>query len=72
MKEKDNDLTEILTQVLNDMKAELGDAFSLETINLAEVGRRTGLSRAKLRLIKENGFVIKPHGLIGRHAPVTL
>ena len=72
MKENDNDLTEILTQVLNEMKEELGDKFNLETINLAEVERRTGLSRAKLRLIKKNNFVVKPHGLTGRHAPVTL
>ena len=36
MKENDNDLTEILTQVLNEMKEELGDKFNLETINLAD------------------------------------
>ena len=72
MKEKSNDLTEILTQVLNEMKEELGDKFNLDTINLAEVERRTGITRARLRLIKENGFVIKPHGLTGRHAAVTL
>ena len=72
MKENDNDLTEILAQVLNEMKEELGDKFNLDTINLAEVGRRWGISRARLRLIKQNGFVIKPHGLKGRHPKVTL
>ena len=72
MKENDNDLTEILAQVLNEMKEELGDKFNLDTINLAEVGRRSGISRARLRLIKQNGFVIKPHGLKGRHPKVTL
>ena len=72
MKENNNDLTEILAQVLNEMKEELGDKFDLETINLAEVERRSGISRAKLRLIKQNGFVIKPHGLKGRRAKVTL
>ena len=72
MKENNNDLTEILTQVLNEIKDELGDKFDLEKINLAEVERRSGISRAKLRLIKQNGFVIKPHGLTGRHPAVTL
>jgi transposase len=72
MKENNNDLTEILAQVLHEMKEELGNRFSLETINLAEVERRSGISRARLRRIKENGFVIKPHGLKGHHPKVTL
>jgi transposase len=72
MKENNNDLTEILAQVLNEMKEELGNRFNLETINLAEVERRSGISRARLRRIKESGFVIKPHGLKGRHPKVTL
>ena len=46
MKENNNDLTEILAQVLNEMKEELGNRFNLETINLAEVERRSGISRA--------------------------
>ena len=72
MKENNNDLTEILAQVLNEMKEELGDSFNLETINLADVERRSGISRAKLRRIKKNGFEIKPHGLKGRHPKATL
>ena len=72
MKENNNDLTEILAQVLNEMKEELGNRFNLETINLAEVERRSGISRARLRRLKESGFVIKPHGLKGRHPKVTL
>jgi transposase len=67
-----NDLTEIITQVLNEIKSELGDNFSLEKINLAEFERRTGISRAKLRRLKENNFVIKPHGLIGKKAESTV
>ena len=70
MKENNNDSTEIIAQVLNEMKEELGDKFDINKINLAEVSRRTGISRAKLRLIQKNGFVIKPHGLTGRHSAV--
>ena len=72
MNRNHNDLTEIITQVLNEIKSELGDNFSLEKINLAEFERRTGISRAKLRRLKENNFVIKPHGLIGKKAESTV
>ena len=67
-----NDLQDILTQTLEDMKLEQGENFNLEKINLAELERRTGISRAKLRRYKENGFVIKPHGRIGKKADVTV
>ena len=43
-----NSLAPIIAQVIEEMKAEQGKNFSLEQINLAELGRRTGLSRAKL------------------------
>lgn len=69
---KRNDLTEIIAQVLNEMKSEQGASFSLDTINLSELSRRTGITRAKLRRIKDNGFVDKPHGLFGRKAEVTV
>ena len=41
---KSNDSSEILAQALNEMKKELGEKFSLETVNLAELERRTVLS----------------------------
>ncbi len=72
MEGKSNDLNETITQALNEMKSELGDKFDLDKINLAELERRTGISRAKLRRIKDAGFVDKPHGLIGRKAEVTV
>ena len=72
MEEKSNDLIEIITQALNEMKSELGERFDLDKINLAELNRRTGITRAKLRRIKEAGFVDKPHGLSGRKAEVTV
>ena len=65
-KENLNDLQEILTQKLNELKEEAGENFSLEKVNLAELERRTGISRGKLRALKANGFVVKPHGLKGR------
>ena len=62
MGEKNNDLTEIIAQALNEMKSDLGDKFDLEKVNLAELERRTGISRGKLRRLKDNDFVDKPHG----------
>lgn len=61
-----NDLQEILTQALNEIKSELGDKFDINKINLADLERRTGLSRGKLRGLKKNGYKVKPHGLKGR------
>lgn len=55
-----------------EMRAEQGDKFSLEKINLAELERRTGISRAKLRRLKENGFAEKTHASKGRKASSTL
>ena len=61
-----NDLcVDIITQAINEMKEAQGDSFSLENINLAELERRTGISRSRLRRLKQNGFVIKPHGRTG-------
>ena len=68
----DNGLEPIIAQAIEEMKAEAGNIFQLEKINLAELERRTGISRAKLRRLKGNGFKNKPHGLSGRKAPVTL
>lgn len=48
----DNDSTVTLAQALQDIKKEQGEKFSLETVNLAELQRRTGISRAKLRRLK--------------------
>ena len=72
MENKNNDLTEIITQALNEMKMELGDSFDIDKVNLAELERRTGITRAKLRRIKSNGFIDKPHALTGRKAEHTV
>ena len=62
----------IIAQALEEMKKELGQKFKIESVNLAELERRTGISRAKLRKLKENGFVEKPHGNFGKKAAVTV
>ena len=73
MKEsKSNGLENIISQAIEEMKFEQGDRFSLKKINLAELERRTGISRAKLRRLKENDFVWKPHALEGRKASQTI
>ena len=72
MGEKHNDLTEILTQALNELKSEQGSNFCLEKVNLAELERRTGITRGKLRRLKDNGFVDKPHASTGRTSGKSL
>ena len=45
-----NDLCiDIIAQAIDEMKELQGDSFSLENINLAELERRTDISRARLR-----------------------
>jgi transposase len=54
------------------MKAIQGDSFSLDKVNLAELERRTGISRARLRRLKQNNFQPMPHGNKGRKADYTV
>ena len=72
MGEKHNDLTEIIAHALNEIKMEKGENFNPDKVNLAELERRTGISRAKLRRIKKSGFIDLPHALTGRKAEHTL
>lgn len=51
-----NGYVPIIAQAIEEMKAAQGASFSLEQINLAELERRTGISRGKLRRLKKNGF----------------
>lgn len=71
MKES-NGLENIISQALEEMKTEQGNAFSLERINLAELERRTGISRARLRRLKAYNFSPKPHGLVGQKQKRTV
>ena len=40
----------------------MSESYSIEKVNLAELHRITSISRAKLRRLKKNGFVVKPNG----------
>lgn len=44
--ENSNGLHDIIAQAIEEMKHEQGKNFSLDKINLAELQRRTGISRA--------------------------
>lgn len=54
------------------MKKELGDRFSLDRVNLAELSRRTHISRSKLRSARKHEFVIMPNGNKGRKKEKTV
>ena len=65
-------MEDIISQAIEEMKSEQGHNFSLEKINLAELERRTGVSRARLRRLKANNVNQKPHGLVGQKQQSTL
>ena len=67
-----NDLQTILSHAIAELKQEQGEKFVLNQINLAELERRTNISRGKLRRYKKDGFVIKAHGNTGKKADVTV
>ena len=61
-----------LAEALDALRAEIGDSFDIKKVNLAELGRRTGISRARLRKLKQDGFQFKPHASKGRKAEHTV
>lgn len=67
-----NGLQEIIDKALEEMRAENGGSLDLETLNLAEFSRRTGLTRSRARTIKANGFKALPHGRTGAKAASTV
>ena len=69
---KSNGFHDIIAQAIEEMKSEQGNNFSLDRINLAELERRTGVSRAKLRRLKQNGFADTPHASQGRKRGQTI
>ncbi len=62
----------LIAEALETMKAKAGSKFSLQTVNLADLERHTGISRARLRRLKQNGFKILPHANRGRKASHTI
>lgn len=67
-----NGLNDIISQAIEEMEEEQGPCFSLEKINLADLERRTGISRSKLRRLKENNFKIVSHKREGTKAIQTV
>ena len=67
-----NGVESIIAHAIAEMESEIGKNLAPKEVNLAELERRTGISRAKLRRLQENGFVDKPHGLAGRKASNTV
>lgn len=54
-KHNGNDLyIEIIAQAIEEMKEVQGESFSLENVNLAELERRTGITRSRLRRMNLN------------------
>ena len=64
-KHNGNDLyIEIIAQAIEEMKEVQGESFSLENVNRAELERRTGITRARLRRMKANASFI----ILTRHS----
>ena len=60
-------MTPEVAKAIEEMMAEQGEMFSLEKVNLAELARRTGLSRQKLRRMKAHNFEDTQHAAKGRN-----
>ena len=58
---EENDLEDILTQVRIEVKEQYGK------VNLAEIERRTGVTRARLKRWKDNGYHVIRNKKSGRH-----
>ena len=61
-----------LSQALDLIKSREGKTYDIEKVNLAELQRLTGITRAKLRRLKKNGFVEKENGNKGKKANDTV
>ena len=66
-----NGFASSIAQAIEEMKAEQGDGLSLDRSNLAELERRSGVSRGKLRRLKRNGFQDLPRSSKGRKRAAT-
>jgi len=61
-----------ISQALEQMKSDLGKRFNIKKVNLAELERLTGLSRHKLRRLKEHNFEEVAHGRTGMRSASTV
>ena len=67
-----NDLQEIVTQALEEIKEFQGKNFDINKVNLAEMARKTGLSRRKLCTLKKNDFIVRPNAHLGQKVTTTV
>ena len=67
-----NDPEEILSQEIDRIKEEMGADYSPGKVNLAELERRTGITRGKLRRLQKNNFEFLPNGNKGKKHEVTV
>ena len=61
-----------LTQALDLLKSRQGKIFKTSDVNLAELERLTGITRARLRRLKKHDFKEVPHGSAGKKLSVTV
>mgnify|MGYP000890316080 CR=1 FL=1 len=67
-----NDLQEIIDKALEEMGAEAGGCLEPDKASLAELCRRTGLTRPKARTLERRGLGAGPHGRCGMRAEATV
>lgn len=67
-----NSCITIIAQAISEMEAEQGKSLSADEINLAELQRRTGITRCRHRRLQSNNFKPMPHGRTGQHAETTV
>lgn len=72
MLQNDNGQQLSLTQALDLLKSRQGINFKTEEVNLAELERLTGITRARLRRLKKHDFKEVPHGSAGKKLSVTV
>ena len=63
---------DIIAQYIAEMKTAQGADFSYDKVNLAELERRTGLSRQRLRTLQKHEFKDVPHGNNGKTATSSI
>lgn len=67
-----NDLRETIDKALEEMRAEAGGCLELDKASLAELCRRTGLTRPKARTLEKRGLRAGPRGRCGMRAEATV
>lgn len=67
-----NDQQELLLQAIEDLKRDYDSSSDHHKINLAELERRTHISRSRLRRLQKNNFQFLPNGNKGKKASRTV